>query len=155
MSILNFLIYHFFELIYAYQDKTTKQLIISKIISDMETIPRQNYLDDCFNYYTKQHVLSSTLMYLITVTVPKLNNFELQAAIDIIVKDFSYFPDSNTYCVPMVKMNLRSSSILMQPDMFAEKVANVAMHVIALERKLTQCLKKIDQLTESSQIETQ
>lgn len=142
MNIFKLIVKALSSILNPVSDKATKELLTAKILSDMDTVPRQAFLQSIFDYYTQRHVLSVDLMQIIN-SVREEGNLKLRSDIDNIVKEFSYFPNSNTYCVPMIRLNLQSSSILLPAREFSSMAATVALEAIQIRRKIKRCVVAI------------
>lgn len=124
--------------------KDVRQQLIREIIADMglgrpET---KRYRDTVFHFHTRRHYLGLNLMHLIQM-VKKENNPRLATFVERIVGDFSYIPDANSYCAPMIRLQVQSKSILMQPEDFAALFVGIEIDNRETELKVKQCCSAI------------
>lgn len=111
----------------------------------------QQYRETILNYHTRQHYLSLNLMRLM-VAIQNEQNESLSSAVKQVVGDFSYIPNSNSYCIPMIRLQISSSSVLMQREDFVKKYATIETKNKELEQKIKHCQALISQFGASKSL---
>ena len=103
----------------------------------------RRYRETIFNFHTRRHFLSLDLMDIIKA-VHLENNPQLLKEVQFIVGEFSYIPNANSYCPPMIRLNIQSSSILRPSDEFASDAVDIEINNQRLERKINRCQSVIN-----------
>lgn len=102
----------------------------------VQSVPE--YRETIFGFHTRRHHISLNLMKLIN-EVKKENNSKLAYLIERVVGDFSYIPNSNSYCVPMIRLQIQSASVLMQQEDFVNRFVDMELENQRLEQKIKDC----------------
>lgn len=128
------------------ENKDVKKQLIREIVAEigLRNPASKPYRDTVFHFHTRRHYLGLNLMNLIQM-VKKENNLRLAAFVDRIVGDFSYIPDANSYCIPMIRLQIQSKSVLMQPEDFAELFVSIEIDNRVTEQKVKQCCSAIQE----------
>lgn len=146
MTILQTVRYNLADLARRGQEQKVKKTLVNHILAGLNT-PYQpsisyqetpQYRETIFDFYTRRHYISLNLMRIINA-VKKENNAKLAHEVDVIVGNFSYIPDANSYCQPMIRMNIRSNSILRPADEFASDSADIEINNQRMELKTIRC----------------
>ena len=146
MSIIQTVRYNLANLARRGKEQQTKQQL-DRLIRDGLNEPYKpfmavqevsDYRETIFGFHTRRHHISLNLMKLIN-EVKKENNSKLAYLIERVVGDFSYIPNSNSYCVPMIRLQIQSSSVLMQQEDFVNRFVGMELENQRLEQKIKDC----------------
>lgn len=140
MNLMTSIRYHFADKAYYAKEKKLKLAMIADLAVEV-TRPypsKLKYRETVFHYHTRRHFLSLNLVRLINV-VKQENNALLAQFIERIVGDFDYKPNANSYCEPMIRLNIQSSSILLPVEEFSSKAVEIEIQNQRLERKINRC----------------
>lgn len=150
MTVLQTFRYNLADLARRGKEQRIKQQLVSHIIDGLNT-PYQpaisypkvpQYRETIFNFYTRRHYISLNLMRIINA-VKKEKNDKLAHEIDVVVGDFSYIPDVNSYCQPMIRLQIQSQSVLRPADEFASDSADIEINNHRMELKIVHCCELI------------
>lgn len=153
MSLITAVRDHLSDLAYSAKEKQIKYALITEIKDDMSLYSSANtqYRKKIFDFYTRRHFLSLNLMRIIKA-VQKENNPSLNQLIGSIVGDFSYIPNANSYCKPMIRLNIQSDSILRPESEFVSSAVDIEINNKRIERKITRCYTVIKKLNVSKSL---
>lgn len=128
------------------ENKNVKQQLIGEIVAELNIYNpvTKRYRETVFNFHTRRHYLGLNLMQIIQM-VKKENNPRLSLLVEKIVKNFSYIPDANSYCIPMIRLQIQSKSILMQPEDFAALFVTIEIENRLTEQSIKQCCSAIQE----------
>lgn len=112
-----------------------KDVLYSKIRDSIALLGDNEYRQELFHFHTRKHFISLNVMQVLNA-VKRENNPVITEIANIVFSKFNYKPDANSYCIPMIKMNIRSFSIL-NPDSLAEKYAAMEIENKRMERQLS------------------
>lgn len=144
MNLMTSIRYHFADKAYYAKEKKLKLAMIADLAVEV-TRPypsKLKYRETVFHYHTRRHFLSLNLVRLINV-VKQENNAHLAQFIERIVGDFDYKPNANSYCEPMIRLNIQSHSILLPVEEFSAKSVEIEIQNQRIERKINRCCETI------------
>lgn len=131
------------------EPNTTQEIMIG--LSMSMSGDSQQYRSKIFHFHTRQHYISLNLMRLM-LAIKNDQNESLLSAVKQVIGDFSYIPNSNSYCEPMIKLQISSASILMQKEDFVKKYATMETENKRLEQKIKHCSAIIKQFGASQSL---
>lgn len=131
------------------ESNATQAIMIA--LSMAMTGTNRQYRETVFHFHTRQHYLSLNLMRLM-VAIQDEQNESLSSAVKQVVGDFSYIPNSNSYCIPMIRLQISSAAVLMQQEDFVKKYATMETQNKELEQKIKHCQALISQFGASKSL---
>lgn len=142
MNLITSIRYHFADKAYYAKEKKLKLAMIADLSVEVNRPypSKLKYRDTVFHYHTRRHFLSLNLMRLINA-IKQENNARLAHFIERVVGDFDYKTNANSYCEPMIRLNIQSHSILQPVEEFSEKSVEIEIKNQRLERKINRCCK--------------
>lgn len=144
MNLMTSIRYHFADKAYYAKEKKLKLAMIADLAVEVNRPypSKLKYRETVFHYHTRRHFLSLNLVRLIK-TIKQENNARLAQIIERVVGDFDYKPNANSYCEPMIRLNIQSHSILQPVEEFSAKAVEIEIQNQRLERKINRCCEII------------
>ena len=144
MNLMTSIRYHFADKAYYAKEKKLKLAMIADLAVEVQRPypSKLKYRETVFHYHTRRHFLSLNLVRLIK-TIKQENNARLAQIIERVVGDFDYKPNANSYCEPMIRLNIQSHSILQPVEEFSAKSVEIEIQNQRIERKINRCCEVI------------